>query len=83
MHMQDHVSDTLNQRDKRTASGLGFGAIIAREQLDLLAAVNDERAAKGKPPVTLRDVRGIDESYRGQVDYAHKLGVRLQRLVRQ
>lgn len=83
MHMRDHVTNTHNLRHNRRASGLTFAETIAREQLDLLSAVNDERAALGKPSVTLAVVRSTDESCSGHVDYARKLGLRLQEMVRQ
>lgn len=81
MKMEEHVTKVHARRKRRENAGLTFQEIIREEVKDLHAKVNEERSALGKSEVELLEVLRIDETCAGHVDYALKLGIRLQALV--
>jgi hypothetical protein len=79
--MEKHVERTHAKRQRRQAEGMDFKSIVEAELSDLHRALNKERAERGKPPIEMSEVLRIDATCAGHVDYALKLGIRLQELM--
>ena len=79
--MSEHVAKIHTKRAARTRRGMSFDEIVRKEIDELHTAVNDERHTLDNICCSLLDVERIERSCAGHVDYAHKLGLRLQELV--
>lgn len=80
-NMRDHVARIHAKRAARLRDGMKFEDVVVKELDELHDAVNAERHARDNICCSMADVMRIEQTCAGHVDYAVKLGLRLQALV--
>jgi hypothetical protein len=70
--LQGRFTELASERGKRMEHNGRELAWQRHELLGMLAAVNNERAALGRPPVDIRVIELADQLACGHVDYADK-----------